>query len=94
MELIKKPPAGEEDFLLELLADRVPAGVDEAAYIKAAFLAAIATGEASSKILSPERAAELFGTMLGGYNVQPLIALLDDEKLAPIAAKGTRRTRC
>ena len=92
VDLIKKPPEGEEEFLLELLADRIPAGVDEAAYVKAAFLAAIAKCEAKSEILSPERATELLGTMLGGYNVQPLIALLDDEKLAPIAAKGLSHT--
>jgi aconitate hydratase 2/2-methylisocitrate dehydratase len=92
VELVKNPPPGEEAFLLELLADRVPAGVDEAAYVKAGFLAAIAKGEARSPILSPERAAELLGTMLGGYNVQPLIALLDNEALAPLAAKGLSHT--
>ena len=92
VELIKTPPAGEEAFLLELLADRVPAGVDEAAYVKAGFLAAIAQGEASSPILSPERASELLGTMLGGYNVQPLISLLDNDKLASLAAKGLSHT--
>ena len=92
VDLIKNPPAGEEAFLLELLADRVPAGVDEAAYVKAAFLNAMATGEASSTILSPERAAELLGTMLGGYNVQPLIGLLDNAHLAPKAVKGLSHT--
>ncbi|MFZ4699329.1 MAG: aconitate hydratase B, partial [Candidatus Methylumidiphilus sp.] len=92
VDLVKNPPAGEEDFLLELLCNRVPAGVDEAAYVKAAFLTAIAKCEAKSKILSQNRAAELLGTMLGGYNVQPLIALLDDAKLAPIAAKGLSHT--
>jgi len=92
VELIKNPPAGEEAFLLDLLANRIPAGVDEAAYVKAGFLAAIAKGEAVSPILSPERATELLGTMLGGYNVQPLIGLLDDAKLAPIAAKGLSHT--
>jgi len=92
VELVKNPPAGEEAFLLELLADRVPAGVDEAAYVKAGFLAAVAQGEARSPILLPERAAELLGTMLGGYNVQPLIALLDNQTLAPIAAKGLSHT--
>ncbi|MCX7112934.1 MAG: bifunctional aconitate hydratase 2/2-methylisocitrate dehydratase [Proteobacteria bacterium] len=92
VDLVKNPPAGEENFLLELLTDRVPAGVDEAAYVKAAFLTAIAKCEAKSKILSQNRATELLGTMLGGYNVQPLIALLDDAKLAPIAAKGLSHT--
>jgi aconitate hydratase 2/2-methylisocitrate dehydratase len=91
-ELIKNPPAGEEAFLLDLLSNRVPAGVDEAAYVKAGFLAAIAKGEAASPILDPVRATELLGTMLGGYNVAPLIDLLDDPKLAPIAAKGLSHT--
>lgn len=92
VELIKNPPAGEEAFLLDLLENRIPAGVDEAAYVKASFLTAIANGEAVSPILTPERATELLGTMLGGYNVAPLIALLDNETLAPIAAKALSHT--
>lgn len=92
VELIKNPPAGEEAFILDLLENRIPAGVDEAAYVKASFLTAIANGEASSPILTPERATELLGTMLGGYNVAPLIALLDNETLAPIAAKALSHT--
>ncbi len=92
VELIKNPPAGEDEFLLDLLENRVPAGVDDAAYVKAGFLAAIAKGEATSPILSPERATELLGTMLGGFNIAPLIDLLDDEKLAPIAAKALSHT--
>jgi aconitate hydratase 2 / 2-methylisocitrate dehydratase len=92
VELIKHPPAGEESFILDLLENRIPAGVDEAAYIKAGFLTAIANGETSSPILTPERATELLGTMLGGYNVAPLIALLDKETLAPIAAKALSHT--
>ncbi|MGR8933104.1 MAG: bifunctional aconitate hydratase 2/2-methylisocitrate dehydratase [Gammaproteobacteria bacterium] len=92
VELIKNPPAGEEAFLLELLEQRIPAGVDEAAYVKAAFLTAIANGETQSPILNAERATELLGTMLGGYNIAPLIALLDNEKLAPIAAKALSHT--
>src|SRR5690554_3984391 len=92
VELIKQPPAGEEAFLLDLLANRVPAGVDEAAYVKAGFLAAVAKDEASSPILGAERATELLGTMLGGYNVAPLIDLLDDEKVAAIAAKALSHT--
>ncbi len=92
VELIKNPPAGEEEFLLDLLTNRVPAGVDDAAYVKAGFLAAIAKGEATSPILTPERATELLGTMLGGFNIAPLIDLLDDEKLAPIAAKALSHT--
>ncbi len=92
VELVKQPPAGEEDFILDLLAYRVPAGVDEAAYVKAGFLAAIAKGEASSTILNAERATELLGTMLGGYNIEPLIDLLDDKALAPIAVKALSHT--
>ncbi|MDD2768103.1 MAG: bifunctional aconitate hydratase 2/2-methylisocitrate dehydratase [Methylococcus sp.] len=90
--LMKAPPAGEEAFLLDLLSNRVPAGVDEAAYVKAGFLAAVAKGEAGSPVLAPERAAELLGTMLGGYNVAPLIELLDHPALAPVAAHGLSRT--
>ena len=92
VELIKQPPAGEEEFILDLLANRVPAGVDEAAYIKAGFLAAIAKSEANSPILNAADATELLGTMLGGYNISPLIDLLDNDELAPIAAKGLSNT--
>ncbi|OHX37277.1 bifunctional aconitate hydratase 2/2-methylisocitrate dehydratase [Methylomonas sp. LWB] len=88
VELLKQPPVGEEAFLLDLLANRVPAGVDEAAYVKAGFLTAVAKGEASSALITPEKATELLGTMLGGYNVAPLIELLDHVTLAPIAAKA------
>ncbi|MDD5276860.1 MAG: bifunctional aconitate hydratase 2/2-methylisocitrate dehydratase [Methylovulum sp.] len=91
-DLIKNPPAGEEAFILDLLANRIPAGVDEAAYVKAGFLTAIAKSEATSPILTPEKATELLGTMLGGYNVAPLIDLLDNAKLAPIAAKALSHT--
>jgi len=92
VELIKQPPAGEEEFVLNLLANRVPAGVDEAAYIKASFLSAIANGSEISPILTASDATELLGTMLGGYNITPLIALLDDTSLAPIAVKGLSHT--
>ncbi|MFI3222257.1 MAG: aconitate hydratase B, partial [Methylococcaceae bacterium] len=92
VELIKHPPAGEEEFVLNLLANRVPAGVDEAAYIKASFLSAIANGSENSPILTASDATELLGTMLGGYNITPLIALLDDTSLAPIAVKGLSHT--
>ena len=92
VELIKNPPKGEEEFLLDLLANRIPAGVDEAAYVKAGFLAAVALAEVASPILSPERATELLGTMLGGYNVAPMIELLDNPKMAAIAAKGLSHT--
>ena len=85
VELLKNPPAGEEAFLVDLLENRVPAGVDQAAYVKAAFLAALAKGEATSPLVSKERAVYLLGTMLGGYNVAPLVALLDDAALAELA---------
>ena len=90
--LLKTPPAGEDALLLELLTERVPPGVDEAAYVKAAFLAALAKGEATSPLLDRRRATELLGTMLGGYNIQPLIALLDDEAVADKAADALSRT--
>ncbi|WP_286263037.1 bifunctional aconitate hydratase 2/2-methylisocitrate dehydratase [Thalassotalea atypica] len=92
IELIKAPTAGEEEFILDLLVNRIPAGVDEAAYVKAGFLAAIAKGEASSPILDATRATELLGTMLGGYNIQPMIDLLDDDALATIAGEGLSKT--
>jgi len=92
VELLKNPPAGEEAFLLDLLENRIPPGVDEAAYVKAGFLAALTKGEAVSPIVSKEKAAELLGTMQGGYNIEPLIALLDDAELAPIAAKALSHT--
>ncbi|MBK9952016.1 MAG: bifunctional aconitate hydratase 2/2-methylisocitrate dehydratase [Candidatus Competibacteraceae bacterium] len=92
VELLKNPPKGEESFLLDLLTHRVPAGVDQAAYVKAAFLAAVAKGEAKSPLISRVRATELLGTMLGGYNIQPLIDLLDDAGCAPAAAKALAQT--
>lgn len=92
VDLIKNPPAGEESLLLDLLANRIPPGVDEAAYVKAGFLAAVTKGEAVSPILSAQSAVELLGTMQGGYNIQPLIDLLDDAVLAPIATKALSHT--
>lgn len=92
VELLKNPPKGEEEFLLDLLINRVPPGVDEAAYVKAGFLAAIAKGEATSPLVTPEKAIELLGTMQGGYNIHPLIEALDNETLAPIAAKALSHT--
>ena len=92
VDLLKNPPAGEESLLLELLANRIPPGVDEAAYVKAGFLAAVTKGEAVSPILSAQSAVELLGTMQGGYNIQPLINLLDDAVLAPIATKALSHT--
>ncbi|USD64812.1 bifunctional aconitate hydratase 2/2-methylisocitrate dehydratase [Vibrio sp. SCSIO 43136] len=92
VELLKAPPQGEEEFLLDLLENRIPPGVDEAAYVKAGFLAAIAKGEDSSPLVSREKAATLLGTMQGGYNIATLIELLDDEQLAPLAVKALSHT--
>lgn len=86
VELVKNPPAGEEKTLLDLLENRIPAGVDQSAYVKAAFLSDLANGKASSPLLSAEKAVQLLGTMLGGYNVQALVALLD----TPMAAEAVK----
>ncbi|MFO1216930.1 MAG: bifunctional aconitate hydratase 2/2-methylisocitrate dehydratase [Burkholderiaceae bacterium] len=92
IELIKNPPKGEEAFLLELLTHRVPPGVDDAAKVKASFLAAVAHGEVKVALVSKAKATELLGTMVGGYNVHPLIELLDDKDVAAIAAAGLKKT--
>ncbi|HLS42903.1 MAG TPA: bifunctional aconitate hydratase 2/2-methylisocitrate dehydratase, partial [Paenalcaligenes sp.] len=92
IELIKNPPAGEEAFLLELLTHRVPAGVDDAAKVKASYLAAVALGTESNPLFDRKRACELLGTMLGGYNISPLMQLLDDAELAPTAANALKYT--
>lgn len=92
VELLKNPPQGEEEYLIDLLENRVPAGVDQAAYVKAAFLNAIVKGETSSPLINKERAVYLLGTMLGGYNVAPLIELLDDDELGGMAAKALKKT--
>ncbi len=92
VELLKSPPKGEEEFLLDLIVNRVPPGVDEAAYVKAGFLTALAKGETTSPLITPEKAVELLGTMQGGYNIHALIEALDNDKLAPIAAKALSHT--
>jgi len=92
VELLKSPPAGEEAFLLELITHRVPPGVDDAAKVKASFLAAVAHGDVKSPLIDPAKATELLGTMVGGYNVGALIELLDVPALAPIAAEGLKKT--
>ncbi|PLA73634.1 bifunctional aconitate hydratase 2/2-methylisocitrate dehydratase [Hydrogenovibrio sp. SC-1] len=89
VELIKNPPAGEADFVLDLFENRVPPGVDEASYVKASFLADIAAEKVAVDLISPVKAAFLLGTMLGGYNVQPLIALLDSEN-AEVAQESVK----
>ena len=92
IELIKAPPAGEEAFLLELLSQRVPPGVDDAAKVKASFLAAVAHGDLAVGLISRAQATEWLGTMVGGYNVHPLIELLDDAEVGPVAAEGLKKT--
>ncbi|MEY3502331.1 MAG: bifunctional aconitate hydratase 2/2-methylisocitrate dehydratase, partial [Pseudomonadota bacterium] len=92
IELLKNPPKGEEATLLELITHRVPAGVDDAAKVKASYLAAVAHGTEKCTLLSAEKATELLGTMLGGYNLTPLIDLLDHKTCAPIAAQGLKKT--
>ncbi len=92
VELLKSPPAGDEEFILVLFTNRVPPGVDQAAYVKAAFLAAITQGEASSPLIDRKLATRLLGTMQGGYNVEPLVKLLDDDELSPLAAKELKHT--
>ena len=92
VELLKNPPKGEEDFILDLLTNRIPAGVDQAAYVKAGFLAAITNGEASSPLIDKVKATELLGTMLGGYNIEPLVDALDDDEIAPTAVTALTHT--
>jgi aconitate hydratase 2/2-methylisocitrate dehydratase len=92
VELLKNPPAGEEAFLLELITNRVPAGVDQSAYVKAAFLADVAKGNCTCPLIDRVKATELLGTMLGGYNIAPLVDALDDDELAPTAVKALSHT--
>jgi aconitate hydratase 2/2-methylisocitrate dehydratase len=93
-ELLAAPPAGEEAFLLHLLCERIPPGVDEAAYVKASWLLAVAKGEAASPLVSPVQAVQLLATMIGGYNVGALIELLSssDPAIAEAAAEGLSKT--
>ena len=92
IELLKNPPKGEEATLVELIVHRVPAGVDDAAKVKASYLAAVAHGSEKCALISREKATELLGTMLGGYNISPLIDLLDDAKVGAVAAAGLKKT--
>ncbi|CAM8649465.1 AcnB Aconitase B [Comamonadaceae bacterium] len=92
IELLKSPPAGEEATLVELITHRVPAGVDDAAKVKASYLAAVAHGTEKCALISRARATELLGTMLGGYNISPLVDLLDDAAVAAEAAEGLKKT--
>lgn len=90
--LLTKPPAGEEEFLLDLIINRVPPGVDEAALVKAAFLEDLAKGQRKSPLIDAKKAVDLLGTMLGGYNIRPLIELLEDRDLAPVAVQALSNT--
>ena len=92
VELLKAPPKGEESFLLDLISNRVPPGVDEAAYVKASFLSALIKGDASSPIIDRRLAVNLLGNMHGGYNVATLVELLDDDELRELAAKELKST--
>ena len=92
IELLKSPPAGEAANLVELITHRVPAGVDDAACVKASYLAAVAHGTETCSLISRETATQLLGTMLGGYNISPLIDLLDDATVGAVAAAGLKNT--
>tara|TARA_Y100001933_G_scaffold241592_1_gene268460 strand:+ start:3014 stop:5623 length:2610 start_codon:yes stop_codon:yes gene_type:complete len=92
VELLKNPPAGEEETLVYLLENRIPPGVDEAAYVKAAFLTAIVKGEASSPLVTKEQAVKLLGMMQGGYNIATLVELLDNAELAELAGEQLKKT--
>ena len=92
IELLKNPPAGEEATLLDLITHRVPAGVDDAAKVKASYLAAVAHGTEKCALISRVKATELLGTMLGGYNISPMIDLLDDAVTSQAAADGLKKT--
>jgi aconitate hydratase 2 / 2-methylisocitrate dehydratase len=92
IELLKTPPTGEEATLVELITHRVPAGVDDAAKVKASYLAAVAHGTEASPLITRLRATELLGTMLGGYNISPLVELLDDVFAGAAAAEALKKT--
>ncbi len=92
VELLKNPPAGEEDFLLELISTRVPPGVDEAAYVKAGFLSAVARGEEACPLIDRAHAVKLLGNMHGGYNIETLVGLLSDSELSELAAEELKHT--
>ncbi|WP_309043479.1 bifunctional aconitate hydratase 2/2-methylisocitrate dehydratase [Marinobacter sediminicola] len=92
VELLKNPPAGEENTLVDLLENRIPPGVDEAAYVKAAFLTAIVKNEATSPLLDKPKAVQLLGMMQGGYNIETLVDLLDDSELAELAGEQLKHT--
>ena len=92
IKLLQNPPAGEGEALVELITHRVPAGVDDAAKVKAAYLAAVALGREKCSLISRTKATELLGTMLGGYNIGPLVELLDDAEVGGVAADALKLT--
>lgn len=92
VELLKNPPAGEEEYLLDLISNRVPPGVDEAAYVKAGFLSAVAKGEAQCPLIDTKAAVKLLGNMHGGYNIETLVSLLEDAELGGLAAQELKHT--
>jgi aconitate hydratase 2 / 2-methylisocitrate dehydratase len=92
VELLKTPPAGEEEFLLDLITTRVPPGVDEAAYVKAGFLSAVAKSEVQCPLIDPAAAVKLLGNMHGGYNIETLVGLLGDAELGGLAATELKHT--
>ncbi|MCR1836312.1 bifunctional aconitate hydratase 2/2-methylisocitrate dehydratase [Pasteurella caecimuris] len=92
VELLKNPPPENQNLLVELFESRIPTGVDEAAYVKAAFLADLIKGNTQSPLISPQKAVQLLGTMQGGYNIEPLIDTLEIDKLAPLAVKALSHT--
>ena len=91
IEQLKQPKSADTEALMELLVHRVPPGVDKAAYVKAGFLAAIAKGETKCEFIDPVRATELLGTMMGGYNIAPLIELLDKDNTAEAAEAALKK---
>jgi len=92
IEQLQNPAAGDEATLVDLLSNRVPPGVDEAAYVKAGFLSAVAKGEQQCALISAEQAVLMLGKMLGGYNIATLVELLDDTTLAALAAEQLKHT--
>ncbi len=92
VELLKTPPAGEDEFLLDLITNRVPPGVDQAAYVKAAFLSDLSKGVVTSPLINKKQAIKLLGTMQGGYNIQSLLDALDEDELAPLSVEALSHT--
>jgi aconitate hydratase 2 / 2-methylisocitrate dehydratase len=92
IELLKNPSPAQAEVLVNLITYRVPAGVDDAAKVKASYLAAVAHGTEKCAVISRQKATELLGTMLGGYNIGPLVDLLDDAQVGGIAAEGLKKT--